>query len=89
MKSNTHTDQQQHAYQKLVTQAAAVEQRTSEENITKQRLAKLYADAGQLWAEAAARRRSGSYAETRFNFCRAALIRLGRHDLATQLDAMQ
>lgn len=88
MKTETYSDHQQAQYQKIAAQAAAVESRTTEENITKQRLAKLYLDAGQLWAEAAARRRSGSYAETRFNFCRAALIRLGRHDLASQLDAL-
>lgn len=88
MKTETYSDHQQAKYQKLASQAAAVEARTTDENITKQRLAKLYLDAGQLWAEAAALRRSGSYAETRFNFCRAALIRLSRHDLASQLDAL-
>lgn len=77
-------------YHNLAMEAACVERRANEANITSQRLAKLYHDAGTCWAAAASRstRTETTYAHRRFDFCRAALVRLGRADLVDQLDAL-
>ncbi|QAX92377.1 hypothetical protein HWC07_gp125 [Pantoea phage vB_PagM_LIET2] len=76
-------------YHNLTMEAACVERRVNDSDITKARKAKLYTDAGICWLQAMRRskRDEVTYAERRLDFCRAALIRLGRHDLAQQLDA--
>lgn len=77
------------AYHRMATEAAAVERLVNDKGITKARLAKLYTDAGVCWLQAMGRseRDETTYAERRLAFCRAALIRLGRHDLAQQLES--
>jgi hypothetical protein len=89
-KESMKTEKDRSIYHEKATEAACVERRTNEENITSQRLAKLYADAGACWAAAAVRsnRVETTYAHRRFEFCRAALVRLGRADLVEQLDAL-
>ncbi len=76
-------------YHNLTMEAACVERRVNDPKLTSQRLAKLYVDAGTCWAAAAKRslQFGETYAHRRFEFCKGALIRLGRHDLVEQLEA--
>lgn len=85
------TEQDGHVYHNLACEAACVERLTNGRDVTLARLAKLYADAGACWLAAAKRsHRDGmTYAQIRFEFCRGALVRLGRHDLVEQLEAQR